>query len=161
MTDSLKEAVERLERALPQKDDVRFHCRGTTIRPADLRLILSALKAAERPQPAPGGGEGVKASDIDWLRRQRDGGHCGEGTMERKDREAANDRVDRLVAAISRVSAPGREEIARVICGFGLDEFSPETIGPAARATWVQALAKADAIIALGASDRDALKAER
>lgn len=37
--------------------------------------------------------------DLDWLRRQLRDGHCGEGTLERNDRQRFNDRIERLIAA--------------------------------------------------------------
>ena len=45
--------------------------------------------------------------DIEWLRSLKEGGHCGEGTLERRLRAQHNDRIDRLVAALSAPSSPG------------------------------------------------------
>jgi Lar family restriction alleviation protein len=50
----------------------------------------------------------IRESDIDWLRRAKDVGHCGEGTMERRARDEHNDRVDRILAALaSKLTSPG------------------------------------------------------
>ncbi|HVK42695.1 MAG TPA: hypothetical protein VM471_09480 [Phenylobacterium sp.] len=51
----------------------------------------------------------LKPTDIAWLRDQKEGGHCGEGTFERQGRARHNDMVDRLLAAVE-ASTEGRGE---------------------------------------------------
>jgi hypothetical protein len=138
---SLKEAVERLERvvaAFPDATVVVEVCKPHPDNPARiiqpipldyLRLVLSALKAAERPQPVPGDGEGVKA---ELAREEIAHGN----TIDQRDAaEEALSRayflvagrhppwsnvfqysdalaeIEETLAALSRVSTPGREEI--------------------------------------------------
>ncbi len=45
--------------------------------------------------------------DIEWLRSLKEGGHCGEGTFERRLRAQHNDRIDRIITAMSAPSSPG------------------------------------------------------
>lgn len=55
----------------------------------------------------------LKPSDIAWLRDQKEGGHCGEGTFERQGRARHNDMVDRLLAAVeARTEGRGDEPVA-------------------------------------------------
>ena len=82
------------------------------------------------PGSSPGGStegresrpSGVRPGDIDWLKRCKDVGHCGEGSMESKARHDHNERIDRLLAALPpSVGAetpawrPDREAVARIV----------------------------------------------
>lgn len=65
-------------------------------------------------------GDELKPEDLVWLVSQKMVAHSGEGTMERRDREAWNARIDRLFNAAARAqsqptSGDDREEIARII----------------------------------------------
>lgn len=40
------------------------------------------------------------ASTIAWLKRQKVGGHCGEGLADIKAREDHNERIDRIILAL-------------------------------------------------------------
>lgn len=42
---------------------------------------------------------------IRWLSDQKEGGHCGEGNVERRERAIWNDRIDRILAALKSTAA--------------------------------------------------------
>lgn len=67
----------------------------------------AALAVGRSPSP-----EGVTEADIRWLKGMADSnsGHCGEGTFERKGRWAWNQRIERLVAALSRPAVGGGDQ---------------------------------------------------
>lgn len=47
---------------------------------------------------------------VRWLGDQKEGGHCGEGNVERRERSIWNDRIERIVAALKSTAVKeGRE----------------------------------------------------
>lgn len=92
-------------------------------------------------------GGGPTDRDIEWLRDQKETGHCGEGTLESRSRHFLNDRIDRLLASLSSAkradhealrSDGWREAAARIIDPeafrsaaerFAAYEMTPEMIG--------------------------------
>lgn len=69
---------------------------------------MEAMKARiiKRFTPSQQAGTGViRAADAkwlsNWLAREKDSGHCGEGTFERRERASWNDRIDRILAALT------------------------------------------------------------
>jgi hypothetical protein len=65
--------------------------------------------------------EGLSPADIEWLRDQKEGGHCGEGTFEYRARMRHNDRIDRLLAALD-----ARSEGPKPVPGWRPIESAPK-----------------------------------
>jgi hypothetical protein len=65
--------------------------------------------------------EGLSPADIEWLRDQKEGGHCGEGTFEYRARMRHNDRIDRLLAALA-----ARSEGTKPVPGWRLTYSEPQ-----------------------------------
>lgn len=84
-----RNATGQIRSNAPMRDEVR-----------DLNsaLISSIQGVAEASQPL--------AGDIAWLERKKEVSHCGEGTLERVQREAHNARIDRLLSSIQGVTLP-------------------------------------------------------
>lgn len=115
MTDDLKEAVERLELIRFQVESmVCASDEAHAVYPAPasvldaIDLVLSALKAAERPQPLPGDGIELDCYDAGLL------SDYGGGNVEwwwdylRAELGRAHSFYQSQVAALSHVSTPGR-----------------------------------------------------
>jgi hypothetical protein len=113
MTDDLKEAVEAIEAALANREPVfrASAMMGDYITAADLRLVLSALKAAERPQPVPGREE-IARLIASWPAHPGDygpdneviGGHLTPDPGQELGEWPAT--IDRLADAIIALGAP-------------------------------------------------------
>ncbi len=55
--------------------------------------------------------------DLKWLERQKQDGHCGEGTFERHQRYDHNERIDRIVkAALAHMEAMKQEPAGYLVC---------------------------------------------
>lgn len=76
-------------------------------------LFRKAAEALLR-SPAGGAGAGVDPADIAWLADLKEGGHCGEGTLDRRLRAGHNERIDRLLSAVRGAWKPDREAVARL-----------------------------------------------
>lgn len=65
--------------------------------------LWHAMKAAA-PPAAEGDRLGIADADAKWLGRwlgdQKEGGHCGEGNVERRERAVWNDRIERILSAL-------------------------------------------------------------
>ena len=94
--------------------DQPFHTGFAEMMARDCGSEVQPLYAAPRPMP----GREEVASDLAWLESLKDNGHCGEGTMERRDRYRRNDRIDRLLSLFS-ASLGGREDTASRVTDSG------------------------------------------
>jgi hypothetical protein len=94
-------------------DAERLTCDGFALFGMGTDACLADLKSHLLPVPS-ADDDRVRIADGDakwltrWLGDQKEGGHCGEGNFERRERAIWNDRIDRILAAL-KSTAEGQD----------------------------------------------------
>jgi hypothetical protein len=102
-----------------------------------------------------------RAKDIAWLERQRLTGHCGEENSEIRWRHKLNQRIDRIIRALSSIPVD-REAVARIIDpkAWEIHDDGAFSAYPEHQALIAKSLSKADQVISLiGGSGFSSLQA--